>query len=52
MYKHGLKVMTIMELISEYNLIERAEKIELPSALRENKVEMKLPSKKAKAPKK
>jgi heterodisulfide reductase subunit D len=51
MYKHKLKVMTIMEMISTYDLIESAQKIDLPTALRQNNVELKLPSNAKKAKK-
>jgi heterodisulfide reductase subunit D len=54
MYKHKMKVMTILEMISTYELIESAEAIDIHNALRQNNVEKNLPSaqKKAKAAKK
>lgn len=50
-YKHGKKVMTILEMISTYDLIESAEKIDIASANRSEHVEKILPGnqKKAKA---
>ncbi|WP_371804109.1 (Fe-S)-binding protein [Candidatus Lokiarchaeum ossiferum] len=47
-YNHGKKVMTILEMISTYELIESAEKIEVEEALRENHAEQHFPSNKKK----
>ncbi len=43
-YKHGKQVLTILELIVKYNLIESAEKVDIKKALRENNTELKLKS--------
>ncbi len=43
-YKHGKKVMTILEMISTYNLIESAEPIPIEDALREHHTETLFPS--------
>jgi heterodisulfide reductase subunit D len=42
-YKHGMKVMTILELISTFDLIESYEKVDIKEALRENNAEKHLP---------
>jgi len=51
MYKHGKKVMTILEMVSTYDLIESAEPIDINKAVRDVNVEQNLPhnQKKAKA---
>jgi hypothetical protein len=47
-YKHGKQVMTILEMISTYELIESVEKIPMEEALREHHAEKHFPSKKKK----
>ncbi|MHA1518857.1 MAG: (Fe-S)-binding protein [Promethearchaeota archaeon] len=39
-YEHGLQVMTILEMINKYDLIEKFEKIPIEEALRENHAEL------------
>ena len=53
-YEHGMKVMTILEMISQFDLIESSEMIPVEDALREHHAEKHFPSnkKKAKAAKK
>ena len=51
-YNHGKKVMTILEMIATYDLIESADKIEIEGALRENHAEQHFPSNKKKLKKK
>ena len=43
-YKHGKKVMTILEMISTYDLIESATAIPIEDALREHHAEALFPS--------
>ena len=46
-FKHNLKVMTILEMLDTYDLIDTAEPIEISEALRENNAEKLFPSRRA-----